>query len=222
MNFLSHYYRVQDEALYYKFGTMLPDLYHNFSFFYNKHIAEISPRSHVLKEDQDLHYGILNHYNDDKIFHQLPIFKNFIFNSITYFEQNEVLKSIKRKNFVAHIFFEILLDHLCIEAHPHILKNFYNDMKDFDKKIIFNFLEKSIPSSETNVLFLRNFDNFLDIKYMNFYAEESNLLKALHAITGKIGQWELNSETKEQLMIFIQKSKKEYNFQDVEKQMNDE
>lgn len=222
MNFISHYYRVQNKALYHKFGTMLPDLYPNFSFYYNKHIAHLNPDSHNLANHRDLHLGILNHYRDDKIFHQLPIFKDFIINSIDYFEKNETLKHIKRKNFVAHILFEILLDHLCIIENPLILNLFYNDVYQFKKTIFLDFLEKSIPSYETNVLFLKAFESFIDKKYMHFYTEETNLIKALHSITGRIGQWPNETVYQEELLKYIEINKEIYRFIDIEKQMNNE
>jgi hypothetical protein len=201
---------------------MLPDLYPNFSFYFNKHIAHLNPDSHTLAEHRDLHHGILNHYQDDKIFHQLPIFKDFILNTIDYFEENETLKNIKRKNFVAHILFEILLDHLCIIQSPQILPKFYEDLYRFHKEIFFDFIEKSIPSSETNVLFLETFDSFIDRKYMNFYTEESNLIKALHSITGRIGQWQYDAMHQQELLKFIQTSKEKYSFNEVDKRMNNE
>lgn len=219
MNFISHYFRVQDKALYYKFGTLLPDLYPKFSFYFNKYISHINPNSHILDEHCDLHYGIINHYSDDKIFHQLPIFKNFIINTINYFEDNKTLNHIKRKNFVAHILFEIILDHMCIIQNPNILYNFHKDLNLIQQKIFFDFIEKSIPSSKTNVLFLRTFDAFIDKKYMNFYTEESNLIKALHSVTGHIGQWQHDAIYHQEFLKFIQSSKEIYSFNDVNKQM---
>jgi hypothetical protein len=108
---------------------------------------------------------------------------------------------------------------MCIIQNPHILYNFYKDLNLFQQRIFFNFIEKSIPSSKTNVLFLRTFDAFIDKKYMNFYTEESNLIKALHSVTGHIGQWQHDAIYHQEFLKFIQSSKEIYNFNDVNKQM---
>jgi hypothetical protein len=57
---------------------------------------------------------------------------------------------------------------------------------------------------------------------MNFYTEESNLIKALHSITGRIGQWPYDAMHQQELLKFIQTSKEKYNFNEVDKRMNNE
>ena len=216
MNFLSHYFRIKDTNPYYKIGAAIPDIYPKFSFYFNKYLAKENLEEETNQTFQCISKGILKHYDDDVIFHQREEFKAFLHEMIVFMQNHPYLKDIQRKNFLAHIFYEIWLDHLIVLNYPGIEKDFYNDLSLIDKSIIESFVEKKINDKVANQLFLKQFSSFTKHEYMRFYSDKEILIKALNQVTGKISKWEKNQNTTNAFLEFMEQINNKYTLSSIE------
>ena len=216
MNFLSHYFRIKDNNPHYKIGAAIPDIYPKFSFYYNKYLAKENIEEDPNQTFQCISNGILKHYEDDVIFHQREEFKAFLNEMIAFMQNHPHLKDIQRKNFLAHIFYEIWLDHLVIVYNPGIEHEFYNDLNLIKINTIETFVEKKIHDKEANQLFLKQFSSFTKHEYMRFYSEREILIKALNQVTGKISKWEKNQNTTNAFFEFMEQINSRYTLSSIE------
>lgn len=210
MNFLSHYFRIKDADPYYKIGAAIPDIYPKFSFYFNKYIKSEAFDKEENPIFQLILNGILKHYEDDVIFHKREEFHSFLNEMITFMQNHEYLKDIQRKNFLAHIFYEIWLDHLVLVHHPGIEDKFYKDLNSIEINNLLIFVEKKIHNKEANQLFLKQFSSFTKHEYMRFYTDKEILIKALYQVTGKISKWEKNQKTTHAFFEFMDQIKNKY------------
>jgi hypothetical protein len=216
LNFLSHYFRIKDADPYYKIGAAVPDIYPKFSFYFNKYINKESKEKEDNPVFQLISNGILKHYEDDVIFHQREEFKSFLEEMIIFMQNHPYLKDIQRKNFLAHIFYEIWLDHLVIVNYPGIEHKFYNDLNLIEINTIESFVEKKIHDKEANQLFLKQFSSFTKHEYMRFYTDREILIKALNQVTGKISKWEKNQDTTNAFFEFMDQINNKYTLSSIE------
>lgn len=219
MNYISHYYNSEKESNYYKLGLVLPDIYPNFSFLHNKYFVEYQDKHLLTPQELDLWEGIEQHYMDDSIFHNLSQFDNFVHQTMKDFEANPILKPIQRKNFVGHIFLEIIIDHLILKDQPDLVYKIYDDIESIQEDVVTSFFNKIILESDKNQLFLKNFRNFKTKKFLEYYKIKRNLVVALYKVTGKIAKWELNEEIERELIAYIDNYRTENNYLEIFKQI---
>ncbi|MCE2962037.1 MAG: hypothetical protein ACK5UE_07465 [Chitinophagales bacterium] len=164
------------------------------------------------KEEFQLWLGVENHYADDSFFHSMSLFKQGMISIEEEMHKNLVLKELRRKYLISHVLYELILDHLILERFPDIAENIYADLEQVDISKLGIFLKKIIGENEKVNLFLDSYDRFLDRRFLGFYGIDSNLVKSLHMVSGKISQWDFNKETINGFTAIIRKMKKEIDF----------
>lgn len=211
MNFVSHYYCAKIEHPYYSLGVLFPDIFNKFSYFHNKFFSKFNPE--LLDENERMIWnGIEQHYKDDAYFHNSFDFKHFNAQIEIEIAQSELLSRLKRRYLVSHILYELILDYLIIQYQPNIVLSIYKDLEVCNKSVIHYFLEKIMEKHTEIDLFLESYDRFILRRFLNFYSEEHNLVKALHRVTGKISDWEYNEDSEGEFLNVIKKIKSEINF----------
>lgn len=215
MNYLSHLFNSKKDTPYYRLGVILPDIYPNFSYIHNKYFHSFTEKNSLDSNENELWNGIEQHYLDDSIFHNLPEFDTFVHNTMVDFENNPILKHLERKNFIGHIFFEIILDYLVLKDNDFLVDNLYGDIDSIDEICLMNFLNKIILDKNKNELFLRNFKNFKSKRFLEYYRIKRNLVIALFKVTGKIANWELTDEIEKELLEYIDLYIKKHNYKEV-------
>jgi hypothetical protein len=123
-----------------------------------------------------------------------------------------VLKELRRKYLISHVLYELILDHMILERFPEIAEGVYADLEQVDIAKLKMFLKNIIGENEKINLFLGSFERFLDRRFLGFYAIDSNLVKSLHMVSGKISQWDFNKETIDGFTTIIRKMKNEIDF----------
>jgi hypothetical protein len=192
-------------------GTLLPDIIPHFSYLHNKYFLHYNSQS-LNKEEFQLWLGVENHYADDSFFHSMSLFKQGMISIEEEMHKNLVLKELRRKYLISHVLYELILDHLILERFPDIAENIYADLEQVDISKLGIFLKKIIGENEKVNLFLDSYDRFLDRRFLGFYGIDSNLVKSLHMVSGKISQWDFNKETINGFTAIIRKMKKEIDF----------
>lgn len=208
MNFVSHYYCLKDKNPYSTLGVLLPDILDRFSFLHNKYFS-IYNSELLNKEGTQLWQGIEQHYADDKFFHSLSFFKNGMASIEDEMRKTVLLRDLKRKYLVSHVLYELILDHMILERHPEIVSEIYTKLAEVDTRELKKFLGNIIGENEEIDLFLESYGRFLNRRFLNFYAVESNLVKSLHMVSGKISQWEFEENVVQEFVMIIKKIKLE-------------
>lgn len=208
MNFLSHFYCSLGQPDLTKLASLFPDIFPKFSYLHNTYFLQIDNNKFDPLELEILH-GIDIHYADDKTFHSSDYFKQFNARIDEELKANEVTNLLHRKFLVSHILFELLIDHWIINQEPSIVSEVYQIVDDLDSVILDRFLSKIIAKTEEINILLTAYERFRSRRFLNFYAEESNLVKALHRVTEKISNWEYNEKTEDAFINIIQKIKQE-------------
>lgn len=211
MNFVSHFYCAKERNPFYTLGVLFPDIFKKFSFYHNQFFVKFD--SSLLTENEFFIWrGIEQHYSDDAYFHSFPDFKYFMSRIESEMSKFENLQSLKRKFLISHILYELILDNLILENEPEIVTSIYNDL-DYCKKIeIQTFLEKIMKKNEAIDVFLESYDKFIVRRFLNFYSEERNLVKALHRVTGTISDWHYDEYTEISFVSVIKQVKSEIDF----------
>jgi hypothetical protein len=211
LNFVSHYYCTKEDNPYYTLGLLFPDIFKKFSFYHNQFFTKFDPK-HLTENEAYIWRGIEQHYSDDAYFHSFSEFKHFMARLESEMFKFETLKGLKRKFIVTHILYELILDNLILEQVPDIVTTIYNHLDTCPKIEIQLFLEKIMQKNEAIDVFLESYDRFILRRFLNFYSEERNLVKALHRVTGTIAQWDYNEYTEKDFITVIQIVKSEIDF----------
>jgi hypothetical protein len=211
LNFVSHYYCAKEANPYYTLGVLFPDIFKKFSFYHNQFFTKFDPAL-LTEKEAFIWRGIEQHYSDDGYFHAFPEFKYFMGRIETEMAKYESLQGLKRKFLVSHILYELILDNMILEQAPDIVIDIYQHLDSCPKQDIQLFLEKIMQKNEAIDVFLDSYDKFILRRFLNFYSEERNLVKALHRVTGTISQWEYNEYTENDFITVIQLVKSEIDF----------
>lgn len=211
MNYVSHYYCLKEKNPYYTLGALLPDILHNFSFLYNRYFRSYDPVA-LNTQEMMLWTGIDQHYEDDAYFHDLSFFKLGMQQIEEAMNKSDVLVLLKRKFLISHVLYELILDNMILDRNPSLVSEIYNDLAEVDIANLKNFLEKIVGDNEEIDLFLDSFDRFLARRFLGFYTIESNLVKSLHMVTGKISQWDYNDNMANEFVSIIKMQKQNIDF----------
>ena len=212
MNYISHYYCLKDKNPYSILGVLLPDILDRFSYLHNKYFSVYNAEL-LNKEGAQLWMGIKQHYADDQFFHSMSFFKYGMASIEGEMRKSILLKELKRQYLISHVLYELILDHIIIERQPHIVADIYANLAEVDTLELKIFLENIIGKNEKIDLLLYSNSQFLSRKFLNFYSLESNLVKSLHIVSGKISQWEFEENIVQEFVEIIIKIKKEVNFE---------
>jgi len=213
MNFISHYFCLQNKHPYSTLGVVLPDIIPHFSYLHNKYFLHFD-RSLLNEEERYLWLGIENHYTDDMLFHSMSDFKQGMKRIEAEMQKSE-LKELKRRYLVSHVLYELILDHMILERSPDILTSFYDDLEQIKIEKVKNFLEKIIGDNAEISILLDSYDRFINRRFLSFYSVDSNLVKSLHMVSGKISQWDYSPSAVNAFTEIVRKMKNEIDFDQV-------
>lgn len=211
MNYVSHYYCLKEKNPYYTQGVFLPDILNNFSFLYNRYFRSYDP-IFLNTSELMLWRGIIQHYQDDAYFHDLSFFKLGMQQIEEAMNKSDTLTLLKRKFFISHVLYELILDNMILDRHPSLVLEIYDDLAKVDITILSNFIRNIVGENEEIDRFSDSFDRFLARRFLGFYSIESNLVKSLHMITGKISQWDFNDSIVNEFVNIIKLQKQKIDF----------
>lgn len=134
MNFLSHYFIDSDNpSAYFKFGLIMPDLTKGFNQLMRKKVASYHPE---LEEHSAISQGITKHQLTDKIFHSLPEFELLQANLKSELKSLQLLESLPRSWFLAHIAVEMMIDRTLLKLYPHLCVEFYETLATVSQPVV--------------------------------------------------------------------------------------
>jgi hypothetical protein len=206
LNFLSHYFASSEYSENVRIATLLPDIFPKFSYLHNVYFKHYDT-SKLNALELEFWRGIEVHYADDARFHSMASFQQFTKVIDDELKNDVVLAGIKRKFLIGHILYELLIDHWVISKQPEITTKIYQQFEALPPDSIQNFLTKIIADSKKIELLLQAFERFQERRFLAFYADETNLVKALHRVTGKISAWEYNENTEKSFINVIRETK---------------
>lgn len=183
MNFLAHFFF--DGRLnkpYYNMGLVLPDL---------MGISERGWKIHQMPKDEDINAegkalknGIQYHHQMDEFFHNSDFF-NAATTQIKAIFRNSINTQRYRLFFVAHIFLELMMDRLIVNADPTTAKRFYqelNQVKYDQLKAFFNHTPIGLRQHFRGFL-----QQFLQKRYVLNYTDNQSMIYALNRIFERVG-----------------------------------
>lgn len=214
MNYISHFYSLENKSAYSSLGVLLPDIFPRFSYFHNKFFLRFDV-SKLSIEEEEIWRGITVHYSDDIFFHESTFFKHGMQRIEEEMKKDPCLSNLKRKYLISHVLYELILDHLIIQRFPNIVYEIYNHLEFADIGVLNSFLTKIIGEINDIQVLLESFNRFLNRRFLNFYKVDCNLVKSLHMVSGKISQWEYNDLMVDKFTEIIRKMKNEIDFDEV-------
>ncbi|WP_051189769.1 ACP phosphodiesterase [Daejeonella oryzae] len=201
MNFLSHYYFDRNTSDPHQvLGSVLPDLVKNANKSWNLHPEKRKEEFTQSDHLTSILCGWRRHIFVDNYFHNSPFFTEHTKNIRTAIAP--ILEhSPVRPSFMAHIALEIMLDSLLLTREIVDPQHFYNHLSQSDRPSISHFLE--INQLQDTTRFLKFFDHFIQVNYLNSYRESHNVMYALHRICMRIWENPLNETQKIQLTAVL-------------------
>lgn len=192
MNFLAHYYCLDNYfSAYRAFGNLMPDLFPNFTRFYNQSLRK--NESNLDENSVEILEGVKLHLATDEIFHKHDLFLN----NFEYTKQELLgFEKLEKSYDVAHLLVELLIDRQLILQNNTIAKSFYAHLKLVEKNSVFDFLKKT-NNLRTNTIFFNNFNSFVENEYIYKLIDLNNVPIALHKILNSrlnIGELFLNDK----------------------------
>lgn len=180
MNFLSHFYLDQDaKDPAFILGLVLPDLLKN---------AKIATKFQLHKPDSassiaPLISGWKRHIDVDAHFHSADFFESEV-HSLFVVMQAELPKSMIRNSFLAHIAFELMLDHTLVIHKKVDIDYFYTSLENVSDKLIHDFFQ--VHQLQDIERFLAYLHRFISSKYLYSYGEVQNISYALIQICKRV------------------------------------
>ncbi|QEC50968.1 hypothetical protein EDD80_101587 [Anseongella ginsenosidimutans] len=202
MNFLSHFYLIQDNPdPYLVLGMVLPDMVKNHRKTWNLHPYK---QAGQLEEDavlRSIYRGWELHLETDRRFHSSSFFS---LHSVELRKQIAAVLSGPpfRPFFLAHIALELLLDSLLIIQQRVDIGKFYLRLSACGEQDIVRFLE--INGIHEAPSFTGWFRQFTRSAYLYSYSSPGNLSHALDSIGRRVWQVPFPEEKKGQLAVILQ------------------
>lgn len=137
MNYLSHGYRFLDNPLFMA-GTAVPDWLSvvDRKVRARKRLVEPVVAATESEDIRQIGLGILQHHQDDDIFHRCEPFQQLEGQLGQIFRQHMPDKYDHRPGFLGHIVAELMLDQFLAERDPTLLDRFYATMELVDAELI--------------------------------------------------------------------------------------
>jgi len=193
MNYLSHGYRFLDDPMFLA-GTAVPDW-----LSVADRSVRMRSKSLLVKlenasgEVLQLGKGILQHLEDDQIFHEKESFIILSSQLGRLFRELPGLNDGFRPGFLGHIVTELLLDRVLMLRTPGLIEHYYDQMSQLDPRMI---------QSCVNLLGPRETDNlawFVEIfqkeRFLEDYLQFDRLLFRLNQVMKRVRLTELPSQT---------------------------
>lgn len=189
MNFLAHYFFDHRQSALYNVGLIYPDLYRNFVI--GGRVSQSALED--IRLLTPLLLGCKQHYKSDDLFHHAPPFKRGE-EAIKELLRASVSPGFSRDYFIAHIFYELILDHYLLQKEPDLAAQFYADFERADLKEIRRF-SAYFGEQETD-RFMKGFNQFVTSAYLEKYAKAESVVYALGRICNKMNLSPFNEHQK--------------------------
>lgn len=207
MNFLSHYYferySPNSERI---LGALLPDLLKNVDKRYNFHPQRFEETLFAHPKTRWISEGWYRHVEVDKLFHTSDFFLHHAHNLRKKLDPVVTHLPI-RASFLAHIAFELLLDHLLIDHSLVNANRLYEHLEQVQKSTIEKYL-RTIGEVDVE-RFFTFYERFLTSRYILDYADLSNLSYALFNICKRVWTFETTDEDHMRLTKCLQEYKEQ-------------
>jgi acyl carrier protein phosphodiesterase len=179
MNFLAHFYFDKSEDPHYNLGLILPDLYRN--FVKGGRIKESDLDSFSLQDP--IAGGSRKHFESDRKFHGSEVFKrgeDSIRAELRTFKGH----AFDRDFFIAHILYELILDHCLLRTQRDLASKLYSDFEVLEYQMIHEFIKPF--GAERADHFLKGLDQFKSVRYLEQYHAEETIVFSLGKICNKM------------------------------------
>lgn len=203
MNYLSHYYIDNKPGNhYFNSALFLPDFARNVARRFETENLSLTPNQVQLQ------LGCKAHLAADKLFHPSPFFINYSHIINEALNNYEPLAHIKRKWFLAHILFEMMLDRVIVKHYENVCHSFYNDLSHVDTNTISSFI-KQFAYKDTRQ-FMLNYNHFCKVKYLFGYAADHSFIYSIGNVYKHATSLELTMSDKLNLNYFINLIEQKY------------
>lgn len=179
MNFLAHYYFDRSKDPHYNLGLILPDLYRNFVRGGRIKESDLMSFSH----QHPIAGGSRKHFESDRKFHRCDVFvrgERNILEQLRKFEGTP----FDRDYFLAHILYELMLDHALLRIHEDLATALYADFDILEYELVRDFVR---PFGAHRVdTFFSGLNQFRGIRYLEQYHSEETVVFSLGKICNKM------------------------------------
>jgi hypothetical protein len=185
MNYLAHFFFYRQDSAYHNAGLILPDfsrLAKGRRRLSLENVPRKPPEMYQLKKGSELHY------EGDDWFHTSDFFLSLsrhLGEEFLLMEDRKLLDG-QKKWFLAHVFTEMLLDRVILDAFPETPAGLYQDLEAADLSVLTRFLRYCGKDDFT--AFNNYYRLFCDSKYLYDYASDEGLILALDRMTRRTGQ----------------------------------
>lgn len=200
MNFLAHYYFDRTDSPAYNLGLILPDLYRNF----NRGLRITKAQLNELQCSSHLLAGSRRHFVSDERFHSSEVFRSgesMLLNKL----RAEDSPGFDRDYFIAHIYYELVLDHVLLKQHKSLAEELYSDYSRVNKDELKTYLKSFNQNAVER--FLQGFDHFNETAYLQSYHEPDLVVFALGKICNKMNIPPFNEDQKTHLLKLMHQFK---------------
>ena len=181
MNFLSHYYFDRDTTdCYFTLGTVLPDLLKNADKSIILHPEKLE---HTNPQVNSIIRGWNKHLLVDKYFHSSDFFLHHS-HTLKNLLTPAIAGSPVKPFFLGHITIELILDNLLLTTHKVSVADFYNHLDNCTEETINEFL--AFAGMKNPAIFSKFYDGFKKSRYLNTYADLSQVTYALKRICMRV------------------------------------
>lgn len=199
MNYFAHGLRFLDRP-YFMAGTAIPDWLSAFDRKTRMRPANVTSYAENGNEVMsEIAAGVLQHWHDDRWFHQLPAFYDVSKELTEIFRAALVDFEGLRPGFLGHIVTELLLDAELIEDNPEQLTRYYEVMASVDPAIVEQCVNQ-MARKPTNRL-AAAIPLFINEAFLADYLQPSRLLYRLNQVMKRVKLGQLPDSFVESLII---------------------
>jgi hypothetical protein len=192
--FLHHILDAIPQNHYHNLGLLLPDMAKHFVANF-RHL-----HTHNMYHIQ-LATGCAQHLETDKRFHASSFFEHYSMLINQMLKNGNFSSSFKRKWFVAHVLFELMLDRAMVKTYPHLVDEMYDGLYQISISELQSFIT---ANNCINVeIFIQRFEHFRDVAFIRYYTDNNKLIYSLDRVMQKVRLPMLQENDKQILMKII-------------------
>jgi hypothetical protein len=194
MHFLSHYYyELPAKSPLFVAGLGIPDLASGFSKTYNSVIKNsVLPNN---KDLQQIHSGILSHYEADKAFHNSSVFMNLLSLTTQSFLKQGLNRDRLRLSVISHLAVELMIDRQILIENEQICVDYYTLLNEADEALLSVYLSAFLPESPKQE-FLIKFRLFKQRRFLFLFTDLKNIVEGLNRIYQRVAKVEFTEDEK--------------------------
>jgi hypothetical protein len=201
MHFLAHYYtELPANNPLFVAALAVPDLTPRFTKIYNSIIVKhVKPKDENL---QQIHRGIVQHFEGDKRFHNSPLFKQQMTNAINHFLEAGLSRDKLRLSVIAHVAVEMMIDRQIILANETICTQYYELLESADETILTSYFNLFVLENEKKDFF-RSFQFYKQKRFLFLFNELENIVFGLDKVYGSVTRTEFTATEKEKFLAAL-------------------